>query len=152
MSEPTKPDGCIDHQCALMPHGGMGVTGACKCLDDIATYTGAERSRARRNVHNALRWWQAEAARLEAERDINAAAYHALREGYIDTEREAELRARAEKAEAEILELRTAARSMWELLECSPRATKHALAKLEEMWRPMGPGLREMTSGEEVKS
>lgn len=56
---------------------------------------------------------------------------------------QAKLVARAETAEAEILELRTEARSTWELLESHPRATKAALAKLKDMWKPLGPGLRE---------
>jgi hypothetical protein len=65
MSEPQKPIGCIDPCCALMPHGGMGVTGACKCLSDIAL-PGAEGSRARRKVLNALRWWQARTGECKA--------------------------------------------------------------------------------------
>lgn len=62
----VKPEGCVDQNCALMPHGGMGVLGACKCLENIAL-RGAEGSRARRKVLNALRWWQAQVRRVEGE-------------------------------------------------------------------------------------
>lgn len=40
-------------------------------------------------------------ARCATERDIALAAYGAIREGYVDTERESELRQRAERAETE---------------------------------------------------
>lgn len=64
---PTKPEGCVDQNCALMPHAGMGVLGACKCLDEIHMSQGAARSRAKRIVLNALRWWQAQTRRAEDE-------------------------------------------------------------------------------------
>jgi hypothetical protein len=56
------------------------------------------------------------AAIVEAERDIAAAAYHALREGYIDTDREATLRARAERAEEQRDRLKA-----WVVDNCRPR-------------------------------